>query len=113
MKRLHWLPVKERIVFKILIMTFKILINRAPDYLKTHIEERRTDSHALRSNECVSLTVPLILPARSEQAFSVAAPILWNALPRQFRLRHGIVAEDYNAFKRSIKTHLFKEAYRD
>jgi len=31
---LHWLPVKSRITFKILLLTYKALIGDAPSYLK-------------------------------------------------------------------------------
>ena len=34
LRELHWLPVKERIDFKILLLTFKALNNMAPAYLK-------------------------------------------------------------------------------
>ena len=33
LKELHWLPVEQRIIFKINLICFKILINLAPDYL--------------------------------------------------------------------------------
>ena len=34
LKSLHWLPVKYRILFKVAILTFKILHGPSPDYLK-------------------------------------------------------------------------------
>ena len=33
LKKLHWLPVEQRIIFKINLICFKILNNLAPDYL--------------------------------------------------------------------------------
>ena len=33
MKELHWLPIEQRIEFKILILTFKALQKNAPKYL--------------------------------------------------------------------------------
>ena len=33
LKELHWLPVEQRIIFKINLICFKILNNLAPDYL--------------------------------------------------------------------------------
>ena len=33
LKELHWLPVEQRIIFKINLVCFKILNNLAPDYL--------------------------------------------------------------------------------
>ena len=35
LRKLHWLPVKERIQFKVLIIVYKLLNNLAPRYLKT------------------------------------------------------------------------------
>lgn len=113
MMELHWLPVKERITFKIIIMTFKILIGRAPNYLKDLVKVRQVTSHSLRSMELVHLVIPIVQPERAKQAFSVAAPILWNALPKVFRLRRNIVVEKVTSFKHNVKTYLFRNAYRD
>ena len=33
LKELHWLPVEQRIIFNINLLSFKILNNLAPDYL--------------------------------------------------------------------------------
>ena len=35
LKKLHWLPVKYRITFKVVLLTFKALYGMAPNYLKT------------------------------------------------------------------------------
>ena len=35
---LHWLPIKERIVFKLLMFVYKILNNQAPMYLTLLID---------------------------------------------------------------------------
>ncbi|XP_068697770.1 uncharacterized protein [Montipora foliosa] len=54
----------------------------------------------------------LAFPARKtkrtlgDRLFSVAAPTLWNKLPRELR-----DLEDFNSFKQKLKTHLFMEAY--
>ena len=34
-KKLHWLPMKYRIVFKVVLLIFKALHGMAPNYLKT------------------------------------------------------------------------------
>ena len=47
------------------------------------------------------------LKTYGERAFSVAAPKEWNALPKD--IRNIVVFED---FKRRIKTHLFRLAYK-
>ena len=81
LKELHWLPVEQRIIFKINLICFKILFNLAPDYL-------------------VDL-IPVFL-----RAFSVIAPIPWNDLPIDIRSRN-----DANKFKSKLKTFLFKRVY--
>ena len=42
LKSLHWLPVKYRILFKVAILTFKILHGPSPDYLKELVTIKRT-----------------------------------------------------------------------
>ena len=43
--KLHWLPVKDRIVFKILLLTYKSLNGLAPAYLSDHSIQIQTPSH--------------------------------------------------------------------
>ena len=38
LKSLHWLPVKERIIFKILLFVYHIINGTAPDYNKSLIQ---------------------------------------------------------------------------
>ena len=38
---LHWLPVRKRIQFKVLLLTFKALHDQSPGYLSSLIEERK------------------------------------------------------------------------
>ena len=45
---LHWLPVEQRIIFKILLLTFKAINNIAPLYI-TELFEPYVPSHSLRS----------------------------------------------------------------
>uniref|UniRef100_A0A3B3CVM8 Reverse transcriptase domain-containing protein n=1 Tax=Oryzias melastigma TaxID=30732 RepID=A0A3B3CVM8_ORYME len=60
LQQLHWLPIKFRIQFKLLLLTFKSIHNLAPPYLADllHIH---TPSRSLRSSASLQLTVP---PAR-------------------------------------------------
>ena len=46
---LHWLPVKFRIEFKILLLVFKCLYGLAPNYLQEQITIRNHQRHSLRS----------------------------------------------------------------
>ena len=82
LKELHWLPVEQRIIFKINLICFKILNNLAPDYLVDliHVYE---PARYLRSSsdKWRPFIKPYNIKTYSFRAFSVIAPILWNDLP--------------------------------
>ena len=105
-QKLHWLPIKDRIVFKLLLITYKIRHGIAPEYLAELLTERKP-TRDLRSGSQSLFHRP---PTRDvatmyygERAFSVAAPSMWNKLP--FAIRN---ADSLMTFKRLLKTHLFK-----
>ena len=50
MKDLHWLPVKYRIMFKLVVYTFKALHGRAPTYIHQLIRIKPRSNYNLRSN---------------------------------------------------------------
>ena len=47
---LHWLPVWERIEYKILTLVFKCMVGEALAYLREMIQERGMHREGLRSN---------------------------------------------------------------
>ncbi|XP_075329020.1 uncharacterized protein LOC142388045 [Odontesthes bonariensis] len=103
---LHWLPVKFRIEFKILLLTYKALNDRAPSYLKDLIV-RYFPNRALRSQTAGLLEVPRVSKSRmGGRAFSYQAPLLWNKLPVNVR-----EADTLSTFKTRLKTFLFDKAY--
>ena len=77
LKKFHWLPVRQRITYKILILTFKAYHKTAPQY--TCICDLiivRTYNRAVRSNNSFALVVPMIkLKHYGERSFSYAAPV--------------------------------------
>ena len=107
LRDLHWLPIKHRIEFKILLTTYKSLHNLAPSYLSALLVPH-APSRALRSSDAGLLVVPkkVRLKTWGDRAFSVAAPSLWNALPKPIR-----DAPTLPAFKTALKTHLFRTAF--
>ncbi|KAL9951813.1 hypothetical protein ACROYT_G044545 [Oculina patagonica] len=103
---LHWLPIEERIIFKLLLITFKCLMGLAPTYLSDMIK-RYVPRRNLRSMNGHRLDdVAYNLRSYGFRAFSVASPQLWNALPLEIRSCNGI-----SEFKRKLKTHLFRKAF--
>ena len=105
-KELHWLPVKERIIHKLITITWKALHNMAPVYLKDLLVIRKT-GRSLRSAKALVLEVPKSQNKNGgDRAFAVAAPVEWNKLPAELRN-----TENLNIFKKKLKTHLFRLAY--
>ena len=103
---LHWLPIKQRIVFKILVTTYKTLNGLAPGYI-TDLLDRYVPLQSLRSSNQLLLKVPSTNTVSfGDRAFSVAAPKLWNSVPYEIRS-----AKSVNQFKSKLKTYLFRIAY--
>ena len=102
----HTLPVKSRIQFQILLLTFKALNGQAPSYLKELIVPY-VPTRTLRPRHAGLLVVPSISKSRmGGRAFSCQAPLLWNHLPDSVR-----GADTLSMFKSRLKTFLFDKAY--
>ena len=103
---LHWLPVRQRISYKILLITYKILNNLAPPYLSDVINIPNP-TRSLRSNDALLLKKPKIKTQNyGGRTLAFAAASLWNSLHISTR-----TCKNYTAFKKRIKTELFKEAF--
>ena len=77
-----------------------------PPYLSDLLEDYEPP-RTLRSSDAGLLTVYKAKRRTwGDRAFSVAAPILWNELPKNIR-----DAPSLPAFKTALKTHLFKIAF--
>ena len=83
LKTLHWLPVKERIQYKILLITFKVLWGVGPKYIRDLLTIH-TPVRSLRSGDALELDIP-DTKGMGDRAFSKAAPSLWNRLPKDIR----------------------------
>ena len=108
LQSLHWLPVRQRISFKILLFTFKIINGQAPEYLSETITIRQT-ARSLRSGKAVMLETPrTTTQAYGDRSFSFMAATLWNKLSPELRS-----CKTYDTFKKGIKTFLYKQAFRE
>lgn len=80
LQSLHWLPVKFRIDFKILLFVYKALSGLAPQYISDLIIPY-SPARVLRSSDQRRLKVPRShLKSKGDRAFSVVGPKLWNSL---------------------------------
>ena len=78
LKSLHWLRVKERIVYKTVSLTSKSLVTPGNSYMSHLIKVKQTAS--TRSSKLITLERPSI-PSRcklSNRSFQHAAPQIWK-----------------------------------
>ena len=85
LKSLHWLPVKQRITYKLLLYVYKALNGLAPMYisncLKLYVPKRNLRS----SSDCLRLDYPITRNKAGDRTFTVYASKLWNNLPMTLR----------------------------
>ena len=104
LKELHWLPVKQRIIFKILLFTYKAQNALAPKYISDFLVQYKP-SRALRSSDRKLLQVPHFkLKTYGDRSFSYIAP--YFVLPDAIRQAPLLAT-----FKSSLKTHLFDQVF--
>ena len=78
--KLHWLPVRYRINFKILLITFKVIHGLAPKYLSELLTHKNKCNYNLRSTSEILLQQPRIKTLRTlgDRSFTVVAPSKCN-----------------------------------
>ena len=105
---LHWLPIKHRINFKILLITYKALHGLPPNYITELITVKPLSRYNLRSDGELFLQRPTIKSSATlgDRSFALTAPTLWNELPTEIRHANSILT-----FKKLLKTFLFKKAF--
>ena len=106
LRTLHWLPIEQRIKYKILLFVYRSVHHSAPLYLSELLHHQQ-NKHNLRSSTQLMLRVPKTHNSYGDRAFSVIGPNLWNSLPSSLTN-----IDDYCKFKRDLKTYLFIEAFQ-
>ena len=105
LRQLHWLPVRQRVQFKLATLVYRSLAGTAPAYLSD--ECHLTSSVGVRSLR--SADSRICVPRRAhnsygDRCFASAGPSLWNGLPQH--LRQPDIT--FNRFKTLLKTFLFR-----
>jgi len=108
LETLHWLPIRERIIFKILLLVFHCIHGSAPQYNSSllHRYTPAPPARSLRSGNSGLLVVPSSKKTWGDRAFAHAGPSLWNELPQD--IKDSATVE---SFKNNLKTHLFRLAF--
>ena len=94
LQTLHWLPIRQRIIFKLLTFVFKFFQSNVPEYISDCLSVKNINNrtlHVQRTNT-----------SYGDRAFQNIAPKLWNALPNFIR-----TASSYGQFKPHLKHLLF------
>jgi len=100
LRQLHWLPVRQRVEFKLALLIHKSLLGQLPPYLADDCQ-LITDSgrRTLRSSDTATFVVPPTYSTFGDRSFAVAGARIWNSL------RSADLSTE--RFKRALKTFLF------
>jgi len=75
---LHWLPVRQRVTYKLAVLTHKMRTTATPTYLSELVLAHATP-RTLRSSDAPMLVVPRMHTELARRAISIAAPSTWNS----------------------------------
>ena len=106
--RLHWLPIRSRIDFKLGLLVYKCLHGIAPAYLAEMLVLKSTVPalSRLRSTARGDLHVPRTKTKTiGPRSFATSGPALWNKLPDDLR----DPSLSLPVFKQRLKSYLFKQ----
>ena len=94
---LHWLRIRERIVFKICLIVHKCVWGAAPESLREMI--------VLMNKRTLKVVEKRYYSVYGQRSFSCAGPKLWNCLPMALRME-----ENTDEFKKLLKSFLMTSA---
>ena len=107
LSNLHWLPLKQRIAYKILSQVHNVLhLLSAPRYLCDQFTIYQPGRSLRSSTDQWSLVVPRARLQYGSRSLRVFGAKLWNTLPLALRQPQTALV-----FKKNLKTYLFKQAY--
>ena len=99
---LHWLPVRQRVTYKLAVLTHKVRTTATPTYL-SELVQTRAPPRVLRSSDTPMLVVPRIHTELARRAFFCCCSIhlelstCWDSTVRK-----------HSHFQTPLKTYLFK-----
>ena len=106
LKELHWLPIEQRIKFKIFLITFKALNKQAPNYITDLLIPSKPSRSLRSSTRNFLMKLVFNLKAYGGRSFGLASAVLWNDLPQAIKDSQSV-----ETFKQKLKTHLFLQSY--
>ena len=107
LQELHWLPVKERIDYKILNICHSFFHGQVPHYIIDILHTKEHNRTLRSSNDKFILEKPKTnLITYGDRSLAYYGPNIWNVLPLEVR-----EIKDKLKFKKVLKTHLFQRAF--
>ena len=106
---LHWLPVRQRILYKVAVTAFDYVRATGPAYFRdvcVPAAEISGRAH-LHLAKCCDMLVPRSRTQFDQRSFHVAAHVVWNSLPTHLRS----ISVSREQFRDGLKTHLFTQDY--
>ena len=108
LRDLHWLPVQQRITYKLCLLMHLVHNDRAPVYLADSVTATANISRRTRLRSASSLRYeqPRTRLKLGERGFAFAGPAAWNRLPLYIQEQSNT-----DTFKRHLKTFLFQQCH--
>lgn len=107
LKTLHWLPVKYRVDFKILMTIHNALYDEfSPMYIKDTLAQYQHQRDLRSSDDASLLSVKRSYSHEGDRRLQTYGAKLWNDLPVNLRTEMA-----KQTFKKQLKTFLFRKAY--
>jgi len=104
LQHLHWLSVRQRVLFKLGVLVYKALHNLLPSYLAADCQlVADSGRRRLHSSDVDTCLVQRTNTRLGDRAFAAAGPRVGNSLPTQLRAMGTTLGQ----FRRALKTHLF------
>ena len=105
LRELHWLPVVDRVRFKMATLAYRCLAGSSPSYLSDELKLMSSAAtRRLRSSEDRTCCVRRSHSRFGDRSFATSVPRIWNSLPSSLR-NQGL---SYECFRRGLKSYLFR-----
>ena len=108
---LHWLSVRQHILYRVSTIAWRCILGVAPAYLSELfvLSSSCPGRRSLRSASCDDYLIPRSYSAtKQNRAFSAAGPSIWNGLPLEL---HSLPRDFSSSFYSLLKTFLFVRAW--
>jgi hypothetical protein len=102
LRELHWLPVPQRIEYKVALITHKVLSTSQPVYLRSLVNVYQPTRQLRSEGQRLLVKPDGLKSALASRSFTRAAEATWNKLPASLRNEPETIS-----FKSRLKTFLF------